>query len=210
MSLTKEIQQTICKAEIQKGNLVAENFNYFFAGELDVVSVNGNCYVSEFEIKVSRSDFKADAKKRKWNLYDNPYKGTSFNHVPNYFTYVCPPGLIKEEDLKPYMGLIYVSGEEITIIRKPKAIHRFKENTIKLITKLCRVNNWRHYFGAQKLTILNKEAKERNDARAQERLKDSFKHMPHRVCFKSCHTNERCECRIRISNQIQPTAQPNG
>lgn len=202
MSLTKEIQNTICKAEIQKDNLVAENFNYFFSGELDVISVNGNGYACEFEVKISRGDFRADAKKYKWYFYDNSIG----ERVPNYFTYVCPAGLIKEEDLKPYMGLIYFEDGQLTIIRKPKLIHKYKHDLVKLLTKIARVNNWKHYFGKQKLTILNEEAKANNDVRVQERLSQSFKHLPHRVCFKSCRTNDRCECRLRASNQIEINA----
>lgn len=160
--MTKEIQNAICKAEIQKDNLVAENFNYFFTGELDVISVNRSGYVSEFEVKVSRSDFKADAKKRKWQYFDTLIGRA----IPNYFTYVCPEGMIKPEELKPYMGLIYYTEGQLTIIKRPVLIHKYKHDIIKLLTKLCRVNNWKAYFGAQKLTIQNREIRERNDATA--------------------------------------------
>lgn len=163
MSTTKEIQQAICKAEIQKGNLVAENFNYFFTGELDVISVSKSGYVSEYEVKVSRSDFKADAKKSKWQYFDSLITKL----IPNYFTYVCPIGLIQETDIKPYMGLIWFEDDTLVIIRKPKRIHNEKADFIKLLTKLCRVNNWKAYFGAQKLTILNRQIKARNTPEAE-------------------------------------------
>lgn len=170
MTLTKEIQQTICKAEIQKGNLVAENFNYFFTGELDVISVNKTGYASEFEVKVSRADFKADAKKRKWHFFDIVFTP---KYIPNYFTYVCPANMIQEADLKPYMGLIYYNDGELITIRKPKLLHKEKPNPIALLSKLCRVNNWKQYFGAQKLTLLNREILAKND----ERLNGQFKEI---------------------------------
>lgn len=171
MSLTKEIQQTICKAEIQKGNLVAENFNYFFTGELDVISVAKSGYVSEYEVKVSRSDFKADAKKNKWYYFDIQLTP---KYIPNYFTYVCPIGLILEADLKPYMGLIYYFDDgTLILIRKPKILHKNKPDPIRLLTKICTVNNWKHYIGAQRLTLINREADKRNAERIKPTIKNA-------------------------------------
>jgi len=201
--LTKDIQQSICKVEIQKGNLVAENFNYFFAGELDVVSVNKSGYVSEFEVKISRPDFRADAKKRKWYFYENYQALLNPNpYSPNYFTYVCPTGLIQETDIKPYQGLIWFSEGELTIIRKPKLIHKHKHDIQKLLTKMLTVNNWKSYFGAQRLTIQIREAAALYDEGKQQQLAESLKHLPKptKTRFKACNANERCECRLNSFN----------
>lgn len=203
MSLTKEIQTTICKAEIQKGNNVAENFNYFFAGELDVISVNKSCYVNEFEVKVSRADFKADAKKGKWWTYNAALNGSAvaMPYAPNYFTYVCPEGLIKEDDLKTYQGLIYIVDGQPVVIRKPKLIHKHKHDIVKLLTKMLTVNNWKAYYGAQRLTILNREAKEKNDTEARQKLVSAFSHIQHRnnqhACFLNCQGCEKCELQLQ-------------
>jgi twinkle protein len=43
-----------------------------FSWESDVISVNKTGFISEFEIKVSRADFKADAKKERATLLVNP------------------------------------------------------------------------------------------------------------------------------------------
>jgi len=195
LSLTLELQQTICRAEIQKGNHVAENFNYFFAGELDVISVNKSGYVVEFEVKISRPDFKADAKKKKWQWYHDKLYGAK-SYCPNYFIYVCPEGLIKENEIKDYQGLIYVKDGEITIIKKPKLIHRHKHDIVKLLTKMLTTNNWKHYHGAQRLTILNREAKERNDVREQDKLLKSLKHINNnrnKGCFLHCQDCTNCQ-----------------
>lgn len=156
--MTKEIQKELCKYEIEKGNIVSENFNYFFVGELDVISVNKSGYVSEFEVKVSRSDFKADAKKRKWYFFENKIE----KQIPNYFNYVCPDGMIMPDEIKPYMGLIYYSEKGFLVVKKPKLIHKYKHCLIKLFTKISRQNNWRYYFGFCQLTVKNNEIKERN------------------------------------------------
>jgi hypothetical protein len=184
LTLTKEIQQTICKSEIQKGNLVAENLTYFFTGELDVASVNKSGYVSEFEVKVSRSDFKADAKKRKWQYYEYclQHPLTTRARVSNYFTYVCPASdkpIITENELAPYMGLIYVAEDgRLTIIRKPKLIHKYKHDIVKLLTKMLTVNNWKAYFGAQRLTIMMRELAKHNDEILNEKFNNTVKHLP--------------------------------
>lgn len=156
--MTKDIQKAIAMLEIEKGNIVTENFNYFFIGELDVVSLNKSGYVSEFEVKISRSDFKADSKKRKWYFFDNKIE----KQIPNYFWYACPDGLIMPHEIKPYMGLIYYSEKGFIVIQKPKIIHKFKHDVVKLLTKIARQNNWKQYFGACQLTVKNNEIKERN------------------------------------------------
>jgi len=163
---TKEIQSVICKAEIQKGNHVAENFNYFFAGELDVICLHKSGYVSEFEVKVSRSDFKADAKKSKWKWYEDVRLQKDFAHCPNYFYYVCPvingKPLIGLSDVKDYHGLIHIIDGIPVLIKKAKLIHKHKHDTIKLLNKMLRLNNWKHYYGAQLMTIKNRDIQERN------------------------------------------------
>lgn len=67
---TDEIQKLICKDEVLKGNLPCENISANFCGEADVLSILKSGYVKEFEVKISRSDFKNDAKKDKWKFYD--------------------------------------------------------------------------------------------------------------------------------------------
>lgn len=177
--LTKEIQTIICKAEIQKGNLVAENLNYLFAGELDVASVNKSGYVHEFEVKVSRADFKADVKKAKWQYYnDKLYYGRTLS--PNYFTYACPDGLIKLDELSPWVGLIYIIDGKPEVIRKPSFIHRHKIDIEKLLRKMITVINCKQYLGAQKLTIKNREAKASNDEEQKKILATTFSHIHQR------------------------------
>lgn len=158
--MTKDIQKEVCKAEILKGNIVSENFHYFFVGEFDVISANKNGYISEFEVKVGRRDFKADALKYKWGFFE----GKVEKRIPNYFSYVCPEGLIKECDLKyDYMGLIYMTEAGLLTIKKPKLIHKYKHDLIPLYRKMLKVNNWMRYFGASQMTIKNQEIKNRTN-----------------------------------------------
>ena len=66
------------------------------------------------ECKVSKSDFNRDKKKMFRSI---PQKG-----MGNYRLYMCPTGLISEEELPDSWGLIYVSdGGKANLIVKPKS-----------------------------------------------------------------------------------------
>lgn len=79
---------------------------FFYDWESDYLALSRNGYVYEAEIKVSRTDFKADLRKPKHEALRTPGA-----RRPNYFCYVCPEGVATEEDLKdiPYAGLIIIS-----------------------------------------------------------------------------------------------------
>lgn len=158
---TKEIQQLICKKEILALNQVCENVNNFFTHEMDVCSMNKNGYLTEFEVKVSKADFKVDASKRKWVYFQNKTE----KWIPNYFYYVCPDGLIDISKLPDFAGLIYVVGEELKIIKPAQRLHKLKHDKEKVLAKFCRVLSQRFYLGSCLITYLNKQIEERNKAR---------------------------------------------
>ena len=89
--MTKEIQKAVGKMQVLKfHNPDCENIGALSLDiEMDVMSVNKSNMLYEFEIKISRADFKADFKKRKWENYAVPITLLT----PNYFSYVCPKGL---------------------------------------------------------------------------------------------------------------------
>lgn len=62
------------------------------------------------ECKTSRSDFLRD--KHKANKRDGRGLG-------KYRFYMCPPGIIKPEDLPPNWGLLYIKGKVVTRIKAP-------------------------------------------------------------------------------------------
>ena len=59
---TLSIQKNICREEVLKGNLPCENISPGMF-EMDVLSILKSGNIVEIEVKSSRSDFKADAKK---------------------------------------------------------------------------------------------------------------------------------------------------
>jgi len=104
-------------------------------GEADFLSVNKSLFITEYEIKVSKSDFKADFRnkvakhkrmvgelisRRKWTGHckttnEGIYEEWEEIQKPfvNYFFFVCPKDLISIEEVPDYAGLIY--AEEISM-----------------------------------------------------------------------------------------------
>ena len=132
---------------------VAENIKYLISDfELDVISVSKSGMLCEFEVKISRGDFKADAKKRKHVFYSQKPELS-----PNYFSYACPKDLIKVSEIGTGVGLYYVDNGEVIEVQAPKRLHAKIHDRIKILEKICRVNSERQFLGACRLTYENKE-----------------------------------------------------
>ena len=106
-----------------------ENLNVY-DWESDVLKITKSGYAYEFEIKISRGDFKNDFKhkKKKHLLLENKENNSK---MPNYFYYVVPEGLVTEDEVPEYAGLIYVYA---TIIGNSRVYYQFQE--IKAAPKL--------------------------------------------------------------------------
>jgi hypothetical protein len=94
---------------------------YIYAWESDLIYVNENDYVIEFEIKISRSDFKHDFVKKDKHAGliagERPladyFGGVNSNgkisvKTPNRFYYLCPEGLLLDNDMPKYAGLYWI------------------------------------------------------------------------------------------------------
>lgn len=142
--------------------------NYTPAGwwECDVFEMTQAGFFREYEIKLTRSDFKADAKKirERWNggIVDGRLamnKTMKHDRIgqpegPSQFFYVCPRGLIKREELPPWAGLIDVVERphmhrppwnigEMTIVPAPK-LHKQKADP-KILSHAEGVIYWRFH-----------------------------------------------------------------
>ena len=145
--MTKEIQEAICKQEITKKNFVCENVNHILSDfESDVLSL-GKTYITEFEVKISRSDFLRDKTKKRWKFKNE-------KAYFNYFYYVCPSGLIDVSEIGEFHGLMYFDGG-LRVIKKAKLIHKKILNRCKILEKFLRLSSERKYFGKSLITIKN-------------------------------------------------------
>jgi len=158
---TSEIQKEIGKTQVLKFHSpVCENVNNLLNHEMDVMSISKSGMMYEFEVKISRSDFKADFKKRK-QLYFKDIKSNK-ERLPNYFSYVCLEGLINKNEIPDWSGLYYLKEGLVVEILKPKCLHKFKHDRVKVLEKISRINTERNFLGCCRLTYENKIIKERN------------------------------------------------
>lgn len=152
---TSQIQKEIGKMQVLKFHSpVCENVKYLINDfELDVMSVSKSGMLYEFEVKISRSDFLADKKKRKHDFYK-----LFPEHQPNYFSYACPTDLIKLNEIGSSVGLYYVDENGVTEIQSPKIIHKNLHNKNKILEKICRVTSERHFLNGCRMTYNNKKS----------------------------------------------------
>lgn len=88
-------------------------YTFSHTWESDYLALTKSGYLYEGEVKISRSDFKADFKKEKKHTllkesYEN-LEGLEGTLRPHYFFYAVPEGLINEDEVPEYAGLIYMT-----------------------------------------------------------------------------------------------------
>lgn len=112
-------------------------------GEVDLLTVTPAGLVIEHEIKISRGDFKADARKtlKHFSLSGEaslPFgdSGRSSRSCPNYFFYVVPNDLIGVEEIPVYAGLIYVSAGGWCEVKKNAPRLHSQKVSVPVLAKL--------------------------------------------------------------------------
>jgi len=155
--MTKEIQLAVGKMQVLKyHNPVCENIGALsFDIEMDVFSISTSGLLYEFEVKISKSDFKADAKKKKWIKYNIP----DIHSTPNYFSYACPKDIISLDSIPKYAGPYYFHKGELTEVRKPKRIHNSKPIQKTIYIKVNRISAERNFLGCARMTYENNKHK---------------------------------------------------
>ncbi len=152
---TNDIKFVLMKSLYEKSSSIfCTNFQAMGFSECDVLRITPSNIVYEYEIKTSRSDFKADFKKKYKHSRlsntiskNNEYiKWSGHPGIPNYFTYVVPKDMVKPTEIPEYAGLIYVEGDNIEIIKKAPKLHNFKANET-LIRTVCSLLSTRTLFG---------------------------------------------------------------
>jgi len=130
--------------------------------EADIFGISKSGFMYEYEIKCSKSDFKADFKKHHKhyrlenndviNIYSIWEKGyitdKTETHIvaPNRFYYACKDGLILPEEIPDYAGLVYIS-ELLTEIKPAKLIHHNKVD-LRILTRIATILSERTQYGS--------------------------------------------------------------
>lgn len=169
--MTTEIIKAIGKRQVLRSHTpVVANITTMFNWEVDLFSVNKQGMTYEFEVKISRSDFLRDKKKKKWAMYEWKKKVK----LPNYMAYVCPTGLIRVEEIPPFCGLFYYENGEITEIKSPNKIHDTVKDFNEINMKIARMYSQREFLGRTLISHLNKEIRERNEERLKVRQENTL------------------------------------
>jgi hypothetical protein len=139
--------------------------NYTPAGwyEADAWHFQKNGYCTEYEVKVSRADFKNDAKKQqryRWGDCRGAPKHARLQlgdeAGPNRFWYVTPPGLIKPDELPEFAGLLEASPEpfrhKLNRIKEAPFLHRAKR---EVPWREIRISLTHRYWQLRGLKALN-------------------------------------------------------
>lgn len=167
-----EIQDVLLKSYFEKGHRYGcPHYQGMGLTECDVMTISKAGFVHEFEIKLSRSDFKAEFRNKKskheelkgvecTRTYNEWIAGSETGNrytviiKPNYFFFVCPEGLIKIEEVPEYSGLIYIPRlipSEIIIVKKAPRLHTLKA-TEDIYKTMLRILSTRAIFGSSYMT----------------------------------------------------------
>jgi hypothetical protein len=134
-SKSKNIEAAMCMYLYEKSHSpITTHFTGMGLMECDVLSISKADYIYEYEVKISRADFKKDFIKEKHThiineKYTRTRKGSLVYLLPNYFNFVTPKDLISIDEVPDYAGLIYMNEDSsFTIVKKPKLLHKTKAN----------------------------------------------------------------------------------
>ena len=147
MSTTCSDIQRILFCHYLRSDIIICSNTEAIGAEADLLVVQPSGYVLEFEIKVSRADFKADF--RKAAKHAGLASGGRTSHRtaagPNYFYFAVPAGLVRPDEVPAYCGLVYIHGldeagrsyERAEIVRTAPRLHaaRASEKTLRRIAR---------------------------------------------------------------------------
>src|ERR1044072_3027829 len=94
--------------------------------------------LTEYEIKISRSDYFSDFDKKR-SYHDNGKHEKMKQRIckANKFYFVVPDGLIKEDEVPEYAGLLTYDRGSIRTIKNAPVLHKNKYEGKELVSKLA-------------------------------------------------------------------------
>lgn len=128
----KELQRRLYWLCIGREDEIICPNTLLYSWESDMVGVTKAGRIHEYEVKISRADFRADLQK---NRHEALLRKTYYG--PNRFWYVAPEGLLTKEDMPEYAGLIILRDDRLRVEHRAPERHRI-EITDSQRTKLYR------------------------------------------------------------------------
>lgn len=175
-SQSKDIQGAMMMDLYMKGYTpIVTNYTGKGLHECDVLAISKADLIYEFEVKISRSDFRKDfTKEHKHRLllerkgiskYDKYKNGkrldeqVSWFNIPNYFSYLVPKDLISVEEVPEYAGLIYIYDDYKTIewVKRPPKLHDHRADD-SLIRSIVHNLTCKFIFGSSYMRYMQKQS----------------------------------------------------
>lgn len=138
---------------------------YVFHWESDKLIWTKAGFIYEFEIKVSRSDFRNDFKHKpeKHATLNETFESqqsaitegasTSTRKTPNYFYYATPQDLVSPDEVPTYAGLVYIDNiGEVRLVKKAPKIHceKYGDDELSLAPKFYfNMMSWRNKYESE-------------------------------------------------------------
>lgn len=116
------LQRMLAMKFNRSGSLCVPNCGAF-GWEADLLRVSPRLLCSEYEVKVTRGDFRHDAGKALKHIRLAEPGGRA---APNYFWYVAPAGVVPLEDVPEHAGLIEVVGPGLVSRKRAPRLHSGK------------------------------------------------------------------------------------
>ena len=133
----------------KRGHQIAVPNTYLYNWEADLISITRSNFVHEYEVKISKSDFRADENKKA--KHRTLCENKSATHSPKHFWYVSPADLIPLDEIPDHAGLIYIVKRNRPSIIKKAPILSKEPATEKQIKKLLLGSSWRYWAMREKL-----------------------------------------------------------
>jgi hypothetical protein len=155
MKFADLITNKIFSTFYQFGDIIVPGCSCGFQ-EVDVMRVLATSqYVYEYEVKVSRSDFRADFKKT-----DKHQKMVSGESFCNRFFFVVPDGLVNKNEVPSYAGLIYADKYgHLRIVKPAKMLHK-RTVPIEWYKRLAYTLSFREHTAKSRLRYVESKLKE--------------------------------------------------
>ncbi len=116
--------------------------NFFMSlYEMDMFRLMQSGFVIEYEIKISKSDFKADFEKGTTNWRGEKIEGGKHEdlkggkRICNRFFFVAPEGIIDVKDVPEYAGLIVYKNDTLHMVKNAPLLHKRKATDDKNLFK---------------------------------------------------------------------------
>lgn len=160
------IQDALARDLRSSAAVVAPNYTPADWWECDVFAITKAGYFTEYEVKLSVSDFRADAGKcREHVVWGDGADMNKWERVreakhdrlaardpkgPSRFWYVVPEGLIPEADVPEWAGLMYARMAQdkwvrFTVVRQAPRLHRQKVDTESVARNVWRCLYYRYW-----------------------------------------------------------------